>query len=26
VSGTGTTAHGSWFQNRTRRDVPTRLA
>jgi hypothetical protein len=25
VSGTGTTAHGSWFQNRARRDRPTRL-
>src|SRR4029453_19577030 len=25
VSGTGTTAQGSWFQNRARRDVPTRL-
>jgi len=22
VSGTGTTAHGSWFQDRARRDVP----
>jgi hypothetical protein len=25
VSGTGTTAHGSWFQNRTWRDVPPAL-